>query len=174
MGRPSHAPGRQPPARSPALGQAAEPSRRESREPSFRLWPVSVTRFHKTNQTRFPRTTRRQSRQCRPFHRLPAQPTPRNSLPSSASPSPSSSCSASPMAPDLVNGDVEITRRHNRNYYLAEGFHRIAKQFLDYSQASPRCATCVNSLEAISRIAGFTPSGRPCTASGSWCCCALK
>ncbi|HXB68087.1 MAG TPA: hypothetical protein VNY05_07580 [Candidatus Acidoferrales bacterium] len=31
------------------------------------------------------------------------------------------------MAPDLVDGDVEITRQQNRNYLLAEGFTMAAK-----------------------------------------------
>jgi hypothetical protein len=34
-----------------------------------------------------------------------------------------------PMSPDLVgDGDIEITRAQNRNYALAEGFHRMARQ----------------------------------------------
>ena len=34
-----------------------------------------------------------------------------------------------PMDPDMVgDGDIEITRRQNRNYCIAEGFRRIAKE----------------------------------------------
>jgi hypothetical protein len=34
-----------------------------------------------------------------------------------------------PMSPDLAgDGDIEITRAQNRNYALAEGFHRMARQ----------------------------------------------
>ena len=46
------------------------------------------------------------------------------------------------MSPDLVgDGDIEITRAQNRNYALADGFHRMAKQnnsfglFLRYRRA---------------------------------------
>src|SRR5207302_10929924 len=35
----------------------------------------------------------------------------------------------SPMHPELVgNGDIQITRAQNRNYSLADGFDRMAKQ----------------------------------------------
>ena len=50
-----------------------------------------------------------------------------------------------PMTPDLVGtGDIEITRAQNRNYALADGFHRIAKQgnaftlFLRYKAQTER------------------------------------
>ena len=32
------------------------------------------------------------------------------------------------MVPDMIGGDIEITRQQNRNFYLAEGFRRIAKE----------------------------------------------
>jgi hypothetical protein len=51
----------------------------------------------------------------------------------------------SPMSPDLAgDGDIEITRAQNRNYALADGFHRMARQsnswslFLRYQAQSER------------------------------------
>ena len=37
-----------------------------------------------------------------------------------------------PMTQELT-GDIEITRAQNRNYALAEGFHRMAKTALSWS-----------------------------------------
>ena len=38
------------------------------------------------------------------------------------------------MSPDLAgDGDIEITRAQNRNYALAEGFHRMARQGTSWS-----------------------------------------
>jgi hypothetical protein len=33
-----------------------------------------------------------------------------------------------PMSPELVGGDIEITQAQNRNYALADGFHRLARK----------------------------------------------
>jgi hypothetical protein len=50
-----------------------------------------------------------------------------------------------PMTPELAgNGDIEITRAQNRNYALADGFHRIVQQgnswslFLRYQAQAER------------------------------------
>ncbi|HXB75593.1 MAG TPA: hypothetical protein VNY05_45590 [Candidatus Acidoferrales bacterium] len=60
------------------------------------------------------------------------------------------------LAPDMVDGDIEVTRQQNRNYCLTEGFHSIAKKsnaiglFLRYQAQFERLYRCA--VEEFDRL----------------------
>jgi hypothetical protein len=67
-----------------------------------------------------------------------------------------------PMPPDLAgDGDIEITRAQNRNYALAEGFHRMSKQsnswalFLRYQTQAERLYR--RAIEEFERLKALRP-----------------
>jgi len=71
-----------------------------------------------------------------------------------------------PMSPDLVgNGDIEITRAQNRNYALADGFHRIVRQanswslFLRYqAQAERHYRRAVEEFDRLKSLRAELPN----------------
>ena len=73
-----------------------------------------------------------------------------------------------PMSPDLAgDGDIEITRAQNRNFALATGFHRIAKQsnawslFLRYqAQAERHYRRAIEEFERLQALPA-PPEGDP-------------
>jgi hypothetical protein len=73
------------------------------------------------------------------------------------------------MNPDLLAGDIEITRAQNRNYLLGEGFHRMASKsnswslFLRYQAQSERHGApsgprAVEEFERLKALRGELPN----------------
>src|SRR5664279_4573221 len=69
------------------------------------------------------------------------------------------------MNPDLLAGDIEITRAQNRNYLLGEGFHRMAGKsnswslFLRYqAQAERHYRRAVEELERLRALREELPN----------------
>jgi hypothetical protein len=71
-----------------------------------------------------------------------------------------------PMTPELAgNGDIEITRAQNRNYALADGFHRIVQQgnswslFLRYqAQAERHYRRAVEEFDRLKSLRAELPN----------------
>jgi hypothetical protein len=71
-----------------------------------------------------------------------------------------------PMTPDMAgNGDIEITRAQNRNYALADGFHRMVRQanswslFLRYqAQAERHYRRAVEEFDRLKALLGELPN----------------
>jgi hypothetical protein len=72
-----------------------------------------------------------------------------------------------PMSPELAgDGDIEITRAQNRNYALADGFHRMARQpantwalFLRYqAQAERHYRRAVEEFDRLKRLRPELPN----------------
>src|SRR5579885_3191079 len=72
-----------------------------------------------------------------------------------------------PMDPDMVgDGDIEITRQQNRNYCIAEGFRRIAKEsnaiglMLRYrAQAEREYRRAVEDFDRLKALRDDMPNG---------------